>query len=225
MRIGACYSSFRVPNLNTTSKLTHCLPESSGDHMNSLSLHTDITSLWFEKYIGTTRYCQEMLRFLLSVKFLPSLGRMAGFRNTITCGISTKLSGNKFKSSKVLGGTSQYTFHSWNRRHKVRATQRCSSTDFGKEPNFYKSVMAARTTNIPHTHSHTQISHVLRFVLYVNLLHSMEWITCVSMTTSHGTSHSLVHSISFHNVKHRFWFKETSACLSSRYTQWGWKSC
>jgi hypothetical protein len=62
---------------------------------------------------------------------------MAGFRNTITYGRSMKLSGRTFKSAKVLWGTLQYTFHSWNRRHKVRDTQGCSSSDFGKEPNFY----------------------------------------------------------------------------------------
>jgi hypothetical protein len=91
------------------------------------------------------------------VKVLPSLGTMARFRKTITYGISMKLSGKTFKSAKVLWGTSQYTFHSWNRRHKVRATQCCSSSDFGKEPNSYKSVMAARTTDIPHTLTHTKL--------------------------------------------------------------------
>jgi hypothetical protein len=38
--------------------------EPQGDHMNSLPLDTEITSLWSEKYIGTTRYCLGMLRFL-----------------------------------------------------------------------------------------------------------------------------------------------------------------
>jgi hypothetical protein len=43
-----------------------------------------------------------MLRFLNSVKLLPPLRRMAGFRNTTTYGISMKLSGRTFKSAKVL---------------------------------------------------------------------------------------------------------------------------
>jgi hypothetical protein len=58
----------------------------------------------------------------------------ADFRNTIIYGISTNLSGKTFKSAKVLWGTSQDTFNSWNRRHKVKATQGCSSSDFGTEP-------------------------------------------------------------------------------------------
>jgi hypothetical protein len=35
---------------------------------------------------------------------------MAGFRNTTTYGISTKLSGRTYKYAKVLCGTSQATF-------------------------------------------------------------------------------------------------------------------
>jgi hypothetical protein len=79
---------------------------------------------------------------------------MADFRNTTTYGINMKLLGRTFKSAKVLWGTSQYTFHSWNRRHKISATRGCSSRDLGSNLNSTNQSWETKQ-QISHTHSHT----------------------------------------------------------------------
>jgi hypothetical protein len=53
----------------------------------------------------------------------------------------------------------------------------------------------------------------------------MELITALSKTRSHGTSHSLLHSMCFPRGNERFWLKETFAWLRSGNSQRVWNSC
>jgi hypothetical protein len=131
-----------------------------------------------------------------------------------------KLSGRTIISAKVLWGKTLCPFHSGKWRHKVWATQGFSSSDFGKEPKFYKSVMANWTANI----TQTQISDILIVILYMNFLPSIYLIATLSKTRSNLTLNTLVHSIYFNSVNDRFLFKECSACLNRGYTQWVWNS-
>jgi hypothetical protein len=108
---------------------------------------------------------------------------------------------------------------------KVRATQGWSSSDFGNEPNFYKSMMANWTINFTHTQTHTYTNWWDSNNYLVNeFLFSIYGIAMLSKARSHWTPDTLVDSIYFHSVNDRFWFKESAECLSSRYTQWVWNS-
>jgi hypothetical protein len=153
------------------------------------------------------------------VKLLPPLGRMAGFRNTRNYGLAwNSLEGHSFLQRFSEGQHSTPFIHGTedlkSEPHKAvphviwEWTQFLQISD-GKLNNKYCTL--------------TQIIDILSVVLYMNFLPSIylkqRWGRPESLNTR-----TLVHSIYCHSVNDRFWFNESSACLSSGYTQWVWKS-
>jgi hypothetical protein len=152
---GVVIPGFCVPNFNKTRKHTHWLARASKwpHEFTSCQQRNYINLIW-EIHRHTQAIAKECLIFP-SQWNCYQLSKNDRFQEHQKLWNRMNHSGKTFISAKVFRGTKQYTFHSWNWRQKVRATQGWSSSDFRNEPNSYKSLMENWTTNFTHTQTHT----------------------------------------------------------------------
>jgi hypothetical protein len=144
-----------------------------------------------------------MLSIPLLVKFLPPLEKSACFRNTRIYAIAWNTwEGHSFRQRFSEGQHNTPFIHrtegiesEW---HKA-VPQVTSGMNLISTIQWWQIDQQISHTHT-HTHTHTQIGGILIVILVMNFLPSIYWIPTLSMTISHLTPDTLVHSISFHSV-------------------------
>jgi hypothetical protein len=150
-RTRAYFPGFCVPNRNKTCKHTHWVPGASiGPHELTSCRRRNSFTFISGVYAHTHSTAEDCLGFSR---------QWNGYRVSLEWQVSGTQETMEYHETrrKVIqfwkGSLRDITvhLHSWNWRHKVKATQGCSSRDFGNEPKFSKPVKANGTTDIPHT--------------------------------------------------------------------------